>query len=93
MAFDPNELTLGDMEDLETASGIPFDKITEALSTEGTAPPIALVIALVWVMRRKSEIGLKLEDVRSTRIADISAMFGEMIGEPTVETDPTDAVA
>ena len=59
-------LTLGDMEDVEELSGIPFMAIQE-----GAALPMRAVRALAFVVRRKGQPELTYEECRDMTLNDL----------------------
>lgn len=76
LTFDLDKVTLGDIVDIEEVCGIPWDDIVEMDS-----PPTKVLLAMVWVAKRRDDPDFTLDDARKTPVADIRAM--------TVESDPT----
>lgn len=76
LTFDLDKVTLGDIVDIEDVCGVPWDEIVEMDN-----PPTKVLLAMVWVAKRRDNPKFTLDDARQTPIADIRAM--------TVEADPT----
>ena len=76
LTFDLDKVTLGDIVDIEDVCGVPWDDIVEMDN-----PPTKVLLAMVWVAKRRDNPKFTLDDARQTPIADIRAM--------TVEADPT----
>jgi len=73
---DPDDLTLGEVEDFEQASGT---SIANVLAGEVSARAL---IALVWVMKRRDNPAFTMDDARKIRFGQ----FGK-----TTAPDPTNA--
>lgn len=67
--LDPNDLTLGEIEDLEGAGGVPFGVLMKQLD-EQTFSSRALT-ALVWVAMRRKDPDFTLEDARRVKIGQV----------------------
>jgi hypothetical protein len=81
--MDMDDLTIGDLEDVEKATGMPFPDIAAALATADEAmPPIPIVKALIWVTRRKSEPGYTLDDTRDLKLSELGELFGSVTVDP-----------
>lgn len=78
LTFDLNKVTLGDIVDIEEVCGLPWDDI---LDMDGL--PTKVLLAMVWVAKRRDNPDFTLDDARQTPVAEIQAM--------TVESDPTEA--
>jgi hypothetical protein len=72
-----DNLTLGDIEDFETASGVSVTTLTD-----GGTLPVKAVVALVWVVRRQTEPAFTLDDARRLRMADLEAMLAPTPAAP-----------
>jgi hypothetical protein len=64
--FDLDELTLGDMADLEEIAGI------DVLSMDKTRLGPKQILALVWVFRRQEEPSFTYDDARKLKPRDLS---------------------
>jgi hypothetical protein len=79
LEFDPNDLTLGDMEDFEAATGEPFGALAQrfrgkpANEVIATLPAKALT-ALVWIVARRADPDFTLAMARDTKATDIEAV-------------------
>ena len=72
------ELTLGDMEDFEDISGIPFDEIAqmarEAKDEEGESKkslPTKALIALTYISERRDNPDYTIEDARAIKVLEL----------------------
>lgn len=63
-------LTLGDIEDFEAASGVPMSTLKD-----GGTLPFRAVVALVWVIRRQDQPDFTLDDARRLRMADLEGFL------------------
>lgn len=65
--LDFDEFTIGDLEDLETISGLAFDQIewnTERL-------PVKVLKALVYISQRKIDSSFTVEDAARVKISEV----------------------
>lgn len=69
--IDLNELTLGDLEDFETQSGVDF---REAIKGGASNMPLKALTCLVWLSKRKQDPNYTLEDARSIKIAQLQGL-------------------
>lgn len=67
--LNPNDLTFGDMEDFEAATGEKLLTTLDLLS-KNEASAKALV-GLVWICQRQVDPGFSMDDARKVRFADI----------------------
>jgi len=76
--FNPAELTLGDIEDLENYTGFTYDEILDlvpdspngkASKANGKAPkkaiPTKILVAIAWISQRKKNPNFTIEDARA----------------------------
>ena len=80
LALDLDDLTLGEMEDFEKASGLTLSTIQD-----GNIPAKAL-IALVWIARRRDDPKYTLKDARSVKISDLQLGADPTAAEPETTT-------
>lgn len=73
--FDPEAMTLGDIEDFETVSGMSI-----AAVKPGELPPMKAVTALIWLMRRKEDPAFTLDQARAMRFDEVS--FADPLSGP-----------
>ena len=81
--FDPESLTLGEMEDIEEASGVVFGELitmfeSQKLSTRGLR-------AVMWILLRREDPDLTFEATRDLTVADINAIETSDSDTPLVE--------
>lgn len=70
--MDIDNITLGDIEDIEDYAGLPLSDIGE------DKPGVAkLRTALVWVLKRKENPSFTIEDARKLPSSEVAAIFGE----------------
>ncbi len=74
LSFDLNELTLGDVEDIEEITGVSYSDI------EWTKPSIKLMKAMVLVSERRKNPAFTIDDARGVKITEIRV----------AESNPTD---
>jgi hypothetical protein len=72
-------LTLGDIEDFETAAGVPMSALSD-----GGVLPFKAVVALVWVIHRQTEPAFTLDDARRLRMADLETLLAPTPAAPLV---------
>lgn len=76
--MDFDQLTLGDIEDIEQYAGLPISDIAE-VNKPGTSK---LRTALVWIVKRKTIPGFSIEDARNLPTTEMNAiLFGEVDAE------------
>ena len=76
--FDLDKVTVGDIVDIEETVGMPWDDIVDMDS-----PPTKVLLAMLWIVKRRDNPEFTLEDARDTPLAEVQAL--------TVGADPTDA--
>lgn len=83
LAFDPNDLTLGELETFEEVCGKPF---AEALPASGAAkdwvPGIKEIVALTYIIKRREDPEFTLDDARNTRIGELELFGGDVRPTP-----------
>lgn len=88
LKFDPDSLTLGDLEDFETYVGNSIDEVIKpvpAVDDDGnrvyddrgrpemtTKVPTKALICLVWLVKRADDPGFTIEDARKVRVSALS---------------------
>lgn len=70
-------LELGDMVDVEEASGVPITAFSE-----GGTLPFKAVVALAWVIRRHDEPEFTYEAARKLKMSDLVPMFAPTTAAP-----------
>jgi hypothetical protein len=63
--LDFGKLGLGEIVDLSTAAGIDPGTLGQELRSKDTARKIRVAVALAWILARRSEPDLTIEDVRT----------------------------
>lgn len=81
-----NELTLGDLEDFELKVGIDFRSISGRQAGE---LPLKALIALVWLIKRKTNPDYTYEDARNIKIETLGTIDLKDTGANP--TQPADA--
>lgn len=79
MAFDPSDMTLGEIEQVETIGRAPISALEDPKAPKGR-----LMSALALVMMRRDNPAAKLEDAQALSQREVLEMFK---GSPGV--DPT----
>lgn len=64
--IDPEDMTLDELEELEDRIGGSFDEAFDA-----GKPKVAVLKVIVWILRRRDEPALTLDDVGSVKLSDI----------------------
>ena len=98
LRFDPDDLTLGELEEFETVTGKPLDEVmSEQPVIDADGKPVRdkrgrpvrqvrmsmkEVIALMWLIRRRDEPGFTLDDARKLRVADLNELELVQAGDP-----------
>jgi len=65
-AIDKLGLTLGELEAIETATGLNILTVSDAAEI-----PLAMVVGLVWVVMRRDDPTVTVEDVRNLDLGEI----------------------
>lgn len=76
--FDLDKVTVGDIVDIEETVGMAWDDIVDMDS-----PPTKVLLAMLWIVKRRDNPAFTLDDARATPLADVQAL--------TVGADPTGA--
>lgn len=87
LRVDPDELTIGDLEDFEDASGQAFEDAFAEGPDGNVKPSLKAIKAIVWVVKRQSNPAFTLEDARKVKLADLQ------IGSEDAGTVPTPAAS
>lgn len=81
MSFTLEDLTLGDVEDVEKYAGQPLASLADASSNKGR-----LMTALAWVIQRKENPKFSLEDAKKMPMGEITKLLNsEDEANPTQE--------
>lgn len=75
--FDWNDLSLGELEDLETATGM-----SAAEMAENASRPKVLT-AVLWVIRRRTDPTFTLEDARQVKLSALASMMPAPAEQPS----------
>ncbi len=73
--FDINELDLGELEDFAEATGIDPMQLQD-----GWQPTLKAVRAFVWLIRRREDPALTLEDARRVKVSELAALVPSVAG-------------
>lgn len=93
LRIDPDDLTIGDLEDFEDFIGTPFneafkprpvvDENGERVFDAKGRPEMSVQVTakvlrcLVWIVRRKVDPAFTLEDARNVRVSQLELVDGE----------------
>lgn len=83
LKVDPNDLTIGDLEDFEKMAGRSFTSATRADKSGNVELTASDLIALVTIVKRKDNPDFTQEDARNIKLSELK------IGED--KPDPSDA--
>ncbi len=73
--FDINELDLGELEDFAEATGIDPMQLQD-----GWQPTLKAVRAFVWLVKRRDDPALTLEDARRVKVSELASLVPTMAG-------------
>lgn len=76
--FDLDKVTVGDIVDIEETVGMPWDDIVDM-----DVPPTKVVLAMLWVVRRRADPTFTLDDARQLPLSEVQSL--------SVGSDPTGA--
>jgi hypothetical protein len=77
--LDPDELTLGDAEDIEAAG---FDLAGLGRLVETGKVPLKLAVLLVWITGRKVDPSFTYEDARALKVTELEIELVEVADSP-----------
>ena len=66
LSFKLDELTIGDIEDIEEITGIEYDGI------DWSKPSMKLMKAMVYISERRSNPAFTLDDARAVKVVEIT---------------------
>ena len=78
MSFTLEDLTLGDVEEVEKYAGQPLASLADAESNKGR-----LMTALAWVIKRKEDPKFSIDDAKKMPMGDITKLLNA--DDPTQE--------
>ena len=81
-------LTIGELEDLEDAAGITLGQLVAELRTETYR--VRTLRSLTWVMARRLDPELTLEDARAFALGDLDRLAAEVLAAAVPTDDPAD---
>lgn len=67
ISFDLEQLTIGDLEDLEDICGKPYEEL------DFTKPNAKMVKAMVYLSERRRNPDFTIDDARGVKLADVTA--------------------
>lgn len=76
IVLDPDDLTLGEIEDIEEIAGVPV----ATLFSDPKALPAKALTAIVYVMKRRSDPEFTIERARATTIGSLD--IGSRVDPP-----------
>lgn len=77
LTFDLDQLTLGDIVDIEDVAGISFQGLDMG------KPPMKVVAALVWIFKRKQDPSFTYADARAMPVSEVNQLRAVATAEPT----------
>ena len=72
-----NDLTLGEVEEVENYSGLPIAALADPEARKGK-----LLVALAWVIKRKEDPKFSLEHAKRLSMGDITALLTDEDADP-----------
>ena len=78
--FDPNDLTLGEMEEIETAAGVPFQSLVAQFEKQEMTT--RAMRAVLWILIRRSNPDYTFEDTANVSIGDLDKLQVEDDEDP-----------
>ena len=72
-----NDLTLGEVEEVENYAGLPLAALAEPEAKKGK-----LLVALAWVLKRKQDPSFTLEHAKRLSMGDINSLLAEDEDDP-----------
>jgi hypothetical protein len=87
LRFSVNDITVGDMEDIEEITGESFEDVIEKLSAGGDKlrVPLKVIKAIVFVVKRQSDPDFTLDQARRVKFSELEL---ELEGAPADPTSP-----
>ncbi len=76
--LDPSTFTLADIESLEEIAGIGLDELAKL--DDDYTPPAKTLIALTFIIRRRSEPEVTPDQVRTMTINEMNEALGKALG-------------
>ena len=81
LRFSVDEITVGDMEDLEDITGLPFgevlDMLTKAEPAGTMSIPIKVLKALVFIIYRQDNPEFTIADARKVKVTELELVLEE----------------
>ena len=75
-----NELTLGEVEEVENYAGLPL-----AALTDGNSPKGKLMVGLAWIIKRKEDPSFTLHEAKKLTMEDINTLLVDDDDDPKVK--------
>lgn len=70
--FNPDDLTLGDLEDFETDTGEDLPKILNGVGPDGkVAASAKTMVSLIWILGRHNDPAFTKDDARAVRLSEL----------------------
>lgn len=70
LELDPDSLTIGEVEDIESVSGRPITQMLKAFENQEFSAKELL--ALVWIIQRRTNPEFTLDDARKTKMSALT---------------------
>ena len=75
-----NELTLGEVEEVETYAGLPLGALADPNASKGK-----LMVALAWIIKRKADPSFTLHEAKKLTMEDINSLLVDDDDDPKVK--------
>lgn len=85
LEFDIDDLTIGEMEDLEEAAGISVGQLGELTTSNISAKTLK---AIAWVMARRSDPTITLDDMRDVKVKALGVSLPNVQPAPITPMEP-----
>lgn len=86
LRFSINDITVGDMEDIEEITGEPFEDVIDKLTggEEGKLRvPLKVIKAIVFVVKRQSDPDFTLDQARRVKFSELELELEGGSADPT----------
>ena len=86
--FDPNSLTMGEVEQFEDYTGLPIDALQEYApdpdnpDAPAKVPPAKMLTAFAWLIQRRTDPAFTFEQARGMTLAELLPLVSEVMTNP-----------
>lgn len=81
LQFDPESLTLGDLEDFESYVGLPLERALDPVTNQPST--MRALVGLLWILHRQQDPQFTLQQARALKLHEL-----EFSVDPTPATPP-----